>query len=142
MLWRVPLRSLLLMPFGNLPSCVLGRTDGRGRRFQQPLWQKRAVLNIQFSNAIQEKWSEIQNIIGRHLSASIAFSFVFICFYCFFVVVIIGPHFLQIPGQPMEQIRANPNTCWRTPGAPLWVPRGGLVCPTSLSRVWILSVEI
>ena len=52
------------------------------------------------------------------------FRYVLLVFVLVFVEVLTGPHFLQKPGQPVEQIRANPSTCWRTPGAPLWVPRG------------------
>ena len=81
------------MPFGNLPSCLHGRIDGRGRRVQQPLWQRRAVQNLQFSNTIQEKWSKIQNIIERHLSASIAFSFVSITFIIIFFCSVLSLNF-------------------------------------------------
>ena len=67
------------------------------------------------------------------------FRYVLLVFVLVFIEVLTGPHFLQKPGQPVEQIRANPSTCWRTPGAPHCVSPWGLGRPNECRLAKLFS---
>ena len=143
MLWRVPLRSLLSMPFGNLPSCLHGRIHGRGRRVQQPLWQRRAV---QIYTIFQYNPREMEQNPKHHWKTSFSFHCFFIRFHWFLLFFHGSYYWSSFPTNTgatygtnqgkSEHLLAHP---WRTPGAPLWVPRGGLVCDFPFESVDFIS---